>query len=81
MRRCIATGERFEKKDLLRIVRTPNGEVVFDQTGKTNGRGAYISKSKKALEKARKTKILNKHLEVDVPESIYDDLLKEIDNE
>lgn len=81
MRRCVATGERFEKKDLLRVVRTPEGKVVFDKTGKANGRGAYISKSLKALEKAKKTKVLNRQLEMEVPDSVFDELLKEIANE
>lgn len=81
MRRCIATQERFEKKDLLRVVRTPEGNIVFDHTGKTNGRGAYISKSVKAIEKAKKSRVLNRHLESDIPESVYEDLLKAITDE
>ena len=56
MRRCLATNESFPKKELLRIVRTPEGEVKVDQTGKLNGKGAYISRSKEALEIARKRK-------------------------
>ena len=44
MRKCVVTGERFEKKDLLRIVRTPEQEVIYDKTGKANGRGVYLSK-------------------------------------
>lgn len=78
MRRCLATGERFEKKDLMRIVRTPEGEVIYDKTGRANGRGAYLSKSVKAIEKAKKTNILRKHLEVEIPESIYQELLEVI---
>lgn len=81
MRRCLATGERFEKKDLLRVVRTPDGDVIYDKTGKANGRGAYISKSLKAIEKAKKSKVLNRQLEVDVPETVYQELLKAISNE
>lgn len=80
MRKCVATGERFEKKDLLRVVRTPNGDVIYDKTGKANGRGAYISKSTKAVEKAKKTKILNRHLDAEVPESVFESLLEEISN-
>ena len=81
MRKCVVTNERFEKKHLLRVVKTPEGQVVFDKTGKANGRGAYVSKSKKVIEKAKKTKILARHLEVDIPDSIYEDLLNWIDNE
>ena len=57
MRRCLATNESFPKKELLRIVRTPEGNVVVDVTGKANGKGAYISKSMEALELARKKKV------------------------
>jgi hypothetical protein len=81
MRKCVATGERFEKKDLMRIVRTPEGEVVYDKTGRANGRGAYLSKSVKAVEKAEKTKILDRHLETVVPKSVFTELLKVIADE
>lgn len=81
MRKCLATGERFEKKNLMRIVKTPDGDVIYDKTGKANGRGAYLSKSIKAIEKAKKSKILNRHLETEVPESVYDELLKALTNE
>lgn len=81
MRKCLATGERFEKKNLMRIVKTPEGKVIYDKTGKANGRGAYLSKSMKAIEKAKKSKILNRHLETEVPESVYDELSKALTNE
>ena len=78
MRRCLATNESFPKKELLRIVRTPEGNVVVDVTGKTNGKGAYISKSMEALELAKKKKVLNRALECEIPESIYEDIEKVI---
>ena len=81
MRKCVVTNERFEKKQLLRVVKTPEGKVIFDKTGKANGRGAYVSKSKAVIEKAKKTKILAKHLETDIPESVYENLLNWIENE
>jgi len=81
MRKCVVTNERFEKKQLLRVVKTPDGLVIFDKTGKANGRGAYVSKSKAVIEKAKKSKILAKHLETDIPESVYEDLLNWIENE
>ncbi len=81
MRKCIVTNERFEKKSLLRVVKTPEGNVIFDKTGKANGRGAYVSKTKAAIEKAKKTKVLNRHLEIEIPESIYEDLINELDND
>lgn len=78
MRRCLATNESFPKKELLRIVRTPEGNVIVDVTGKANGKGAYISKSMEALELARKKKVLNRALECEIPETIYEDIEKVI---
>jgi hypothetical protein len=80
MRKCVVTNERFEKKALLRVVRTPDGEVVFDSTGKANGRGVYLSKDKKVIEKAQKHNILSKHLNVSVPDEVFKVLLEEVDN-
>ena len=74
MRRCLATNESFPKKELLRIVRTPEGEVKVDETGKMNGKGAYISRSSEALALAKKKKVLNRALEVEIPEEIYAEL-------
>lgn len=74
MRRCLATNESFPKNELLRIVRTPVGEVKVDLSGKLNGKGAYISKSMEALNLARKSKVLNKALEVEVTESVYEQI-------
>ena len=76
MRRCLATNESFPKKELLRIVRTPEGEVKVDLTGKLNGKGAYISKSNEALDIAKKKKVLNRALEIEVPEEIYEEISK-----
>ena len=72
----MATGVSFPKKELLRIVRTPEGEVKVDETGKLNGKGAYISKSIEALNILRNKKLLNRALEVEVNEDVY----KEIEN-
>ena len=74
LRRCLATGNQFPKKDLLRVVRTPEGNVIVDEKGKANGRGAYISKSLEALEIAKKKKIFDRELEVEVPLEVYDEL-------
>ena len=81
MRKCVITNERYEKKNLLRIVKTPEGEVIFDKTGKANGRGAYVSKSKNVILKAQKSKALARHLENEIPDSIYMELLKEVNDE
>ena len=76
MRSCVVTGEKLPKKELIRVVRTPEGNVIIDESGKANGRGAYLKKSIEAFEKAEKSKILNRKLEVEVPNSIYDELKK-----
>lgn len=80
MRRCVATFETLEKKDLLRIVKTPNGEVKVDLTGKLNGRGAYLKKSLEALEIAKKKNSLGKALEIEIPEEVYLEIKRVIDN-
>lgn len=74
MRTCVITREKCEKKELIRVVRTPEGNVIVDLTGKANGRGAYLKKDLETIEKAQKSKQLNKHLEVEVPDNIYDEL-------
>ena len=76
MRSCVITGEKLPKKELIRVVRTPEGDIVIDESGKANGRGAYLKKSVEVFDKAKKSKLLNKKLEVEVPESIYDELKK-----
>ena len=78
MRTCVITREKLEKKDLIRVVRTPLGEIVIDETLKANGRGAYLKKDKSVIEKARTSKVLDKHLEVNVPNDIYDELLERL---
>ena len=78
MRTCVITGEKLEKKELIRVVRTPEGNVIVDETGKSNGRGAYLKKDVATIEKAKKSKILNKKLEVEVPDYIYDELISKV---
>ena len=78
MRRCLATNQSFPKKELLRIVRTPEGEVKVDLTGKLNGKGAYISRSNEALEIARKKKVLSRALEIEIPEEVYEEISRVI---
>ncbi|HPF83436.1 MAG TPA: YlxR family protein [Bacilli bacterium] len=74
-RTCVITKEKLPKQELIRIVRTPEMDVVIDEVGKINGRGAYLKLDKDVIEKARKSKALDKHLEVEVPNSLYDELL------
>ena len=59
MRSCVVTKEKLPKKELIRVVRTPDGSVIVDETGKANGRGAYLKKDLETIERARKSKILN----------------------
>ena len=74
MRTCVVTREKCEKKDLLRVVRDNNGNVFVDDTNKANGRGAYLKKDLEVFEKAKKTKALNKELEVEVPDTLFEEL-------
>ena len=78
MRTCVVTHEKCEKKDLLRIVRDNEGNVSVDDTLRANGRGAYLKKDKEVIEKARKSKVLERHLEVKIDDSVYDELLSKI---
>ncbi len=75
LRTCVCSKEVCEKKDLFRIVRTPDMQVIVDLKGKANGRGAYLKKDKNVILKAQKSKVLDKKLEVSVPDSIYEELL------
>lgn len=74
LRTCVISKEKLSKAELLRIVRTPDGVVVVDLTGKLNGRGAYIKKDMAILEKAKKTKQLERHLECQVSDEVYEEI-------
>ena len=78
LRMCIVSREKCEKKDLFRIVRMPDGNVIYDKSGKQNGKGAYLKKDKEVILKAQKSKVLDHALEVSVPDVLYDELLGEI---
>ena len=79
LRTCVVTREKLEKKDLLRVVKNNEGEVFVDETGKANGRGAYIKKDIETLEKANKTKVLDKHLETTISDEVYEQIRKIIE--
>ena len=81
MRKCVVTQERFPQKDLIRVVRTPEKTVEIDLTGKKNGHGAYISKSLDTLALAKKNKALQRALEIEIPEDVYQELESIITNE
>lgn len=77
-RRCTGCGEHFPKSSLIRILRTPEGEIIIDQTGKKSGRGAYICKNAECLKKARKQRRLESSLECAIPNEVYERLEKEL---
>lgn len=70
-RRCVGCGEHKPKIELIRVVRTPEGEAVLDLTGKKSGRGAYICKNPKCLNKARKSRRIETSLEISIPDDVY----------
>lgn len=81
MRKCVVTQERFPKKDLIRVVRTPEQNVEIDVTGKKNGHGAYISKNLETLALAKKNKALQRALEIEIPDEVYLELENLINND
>ena len=81
LRSCVVTKEKLPKKDLLRVVRTPEGDVIVDLSGKANGRGAYIKKDISVLEKAKKSKILEKRLILKVIDEISSLNIYEVEKE
>ncbi|MDE7223699.1 MAG: YlxR family protein [Acetatifactor sp.] len=77
LRQCIGCGEMKSKKEMLRILRTAEGEICLDNTGKKNGRGAYICTRRECLQKARKSKGLERSFKMSIPEEVYETLDKE----
>jgi predicted RNA-binding protein YlxR (DUF448 family) len=78
MRKCLGCNEMKPKKELIRAVKSPDGEISIDLTGKKSGRGAYICPDKACLRKARKGKRLEKALETAIPDSVYDAMENEL---
>ena len=78
-RQCMGCRERMEKRQLIRVVRTPEGEVMLDFSGKLNGRGAYICPKAECLKKAQKAKALDRSLDVTIPDAVYERLSREIE--
>ena len=78
-RQCMGCRERKEKRAMIRVVRTPEGEVTLDFSGKKNGRGAYICPNPDCLKKALRSKALDRSLEVTIPEDVYVRLEKEME--
>ena len=80
MRSCVVTREKLPKQELLRIVKTTDGNVLGDVSGKINGRGAYIKKDIVVLEKAIKSKVLERQLETTISDEVYEKIRKIIEN-
>ena len=78
MRQCVGCGEMKSKKELLRVIKTPEEEIVLDATGRKNGRGAYICTSMDCLKTARQRKGLERSLKMAIPEMVYDSLEQEM---
>jgi uncharacterized protein len=82
LRQCVGCREMKTKKEMIRVIKTPGNEVVLDAKGKQNGRGAYLCFSAECLQKARRSKGLERSLKISIPDEIYDRLeeeLKELD--
>ena len=78
VRRCVGCGEHFPKSELVRVLRTPEMEIILDLTGKKSGRGAYICKNASCLKKARKSRRIEASLECSIPAEVYDRMEEEI---
>lgn len=78
LRQCLGCNEHRDKNELLRVVRTPEGEIVLDFTGKKSGRGAYICKNVSCLKKARKSGRIGKSLDCVIPDEVYDRMESEL---
>lgn len=81
MRKCVVTGEQYPKKDLVRIVRTPEQEVAIDPTGKMNGRGAYIVMEPEVVKTSQKKHILDRHLKFQISDEFYQELYEYVDHQ
>ena len=78
MRKCTGCGQMFPKKELIRVILTPEDEVVLDLTGKKNGRGAYVCRSVECFRNAVKTKGFERALKAGIPQEVFDSLEKEL---
>lgn len=80
LRKSLVSGEIIDKRDLLRIVKTKDGQVFIDPTGKQNGRGAYIKLDNQEALMAKKKQVFNRSFSMNIPESFYDDLIAYVDH-
>ncbi len=81
LRQCVGCGEMKSKKEMMRVLKTPEDAITLDKTGKKNGRGAYLCMDKECLIKARKNKGLERSFKMSIPSDVYDSLEKEFDEE
>ena len=80
MRQCVGCGEMKSKKEMMRVLKTADGEIVLDTTGRKNGRGAYLCMNKECLVKARKNRGLERSFKMSIPDEIYENLEKEFED-
>jgi len=80
LRQCVGCGEMKGKKEMMRVIKTAEEEICLDVTGKKNGRGAYVCKSRECLQMARKTKGLERSFKMNIPNEVYDTLEREFEN-
>lgn len=80
-RKCLVSNQMYDKNELVRVVRTPDRDVVVDASGKANGRGAYLKLSLENIELAKKKNVLARALQVEIPDSVYEELESLLDNE
>ena len=78
LRKCTGCNEMKPKKELIRVLKTTEEEIILDKTGKKNGRGAYLCNSPECFKQARKTKGLERSLQIKIPDEIYETLEKEL---
>ena len=74
MRQCVGCGEMKDKKEMMRVLKSAEGPILLDMTGKKNGRGAYLCKSAECLQKARKNKGLERSFKMSIPQEVYEEL-------
>ena len=80
LRQCVGCGEMKGKKDMMRVLKTTEEEICLDVTGKKNGRGAYLCRNRECLQKARKTKGLERSFKMSIPQEVYDALEREFES-
>lgn len=79
-RQCVGCGEMKNKKEMMRVLKTPEGEFILDATGRKNGRGAYLCRSEECLKKAIKSKGLDRSFKMAIPQTVYQNLEKEMES-